>query len=215
MLQQFRTRRYKCRKPWIPRESLQRINKKNRLFEKFQKSRDNCVLLEYKQFRNALNRDIKKAKSHYHDSKFNNIQYDPKRTWKALNSIIKPNFNHTPLNELQIGSDVSSGRDMTDAINDYFINVGAYNRLNTTSSSIFSRAHLEHTIMLNPVTSFEVEAVIKSLKNKSACGDDNIKAEPIEYVPNIISEPLQHIMNLIFETGSFPHVLKTASNCHS
>lgn len=56
----------RIRKPWITKKHLSKINTKNRLFQKFNKTRDQEDLKEFKIYRNQLTKELQKAKATYY-----------------------------------------------------------------------------------------------------------------------------------------------------
>lgn len=63
---------------------------------------------------------------------------------------------------------------------------------------------------LSPVSCTEVSEVLSSLKN-SAPGYDNLSAELLKLVSDVIVKQLTHIFNLSFSSGIVPQELKMAS----
>ena len=61
----------------------------------------------------------------------------------------------------------------------------------------------------SPISSNEACQILGSLKN-SAPGFDNVNAELLQVISNVIAEPLTHIFNLSFSNGIVPQELKTA-----
>lgn len=63
-----------------------------------------------------------------------------------------------------------SGKNMVDERNYYFVNVGEYPQMGreTTISSAHEHTHIVNSIMLDPPTPFEVEVLIKIIKNNVA-----------------------------------------------
>lgn len=53
-------------KSWMTRELLRKINKKDSLFRKFMRTREEVDLNAFKRFRNALDRELKKSKEMYY-----------------------------------------------------------------------------------------------------------------------------------------------------
>ncbi|CAN7986405.1 unnamed protein product [Ixodes pacificus] len=73
----------RSRKPWISRELYKRITERNKLFDKFIRSKDQTILTEYKQKRNKLNADLKKARLEYYKNKFIALRKFG-RKWESL-----------------------------------------------------------------------------------------------------------------------------------
>lgn len=74
--------------PWMCREILSGIRKRDGLFRKFKKSNDNEILYAaYRKQRNAVQRDIKLAKSEYFKNKLNECGGDSAKLWRRLSSL--------------------------------------------------------------------------------------------------------------------------------
>ena len=98
----------------------------------------------------------------------------------------------------------------------YFANIGK-----TTASSVSSttprcdfRAYLGppclKSMVLNPVSEFEVARIVNALKGSSSSGPDRIPTRVIRAVLPAILSPLTKLVNLSFVNGIFPESLKRA-----
>jgi len=65
-------------------------------------------------------------------------------------------------------------------------------------------------MFLSPVTETEMEQVIKSLKNSSSAGFDDIQMFLVKQCLCYFIKPLVHIYNVSFQTGIFPDMMKLA-----
>jgi len=66
------------------------------------------------------------------------------------------------------------------------------------------------TVFISPVTETEMERVIKSLKNSSSAGYDEIHMSLVKQCLGYFIKPLVHIYNVSFQTGIFPDMMKRA-----
>jgi len=66
------------------------------------------------------------------------------------------------------------------------------------------------TKFISPVTETEMERVIKSLKNISSAGYDEIHMSLVKQYLGYFIKPLVHIYNVSFQTGIFPDMMKRA-----
>lgn len=82
----------KSRKPWISQRLYKRIVEKNRLFAQFIQTKEPNLFVEYKQIRNKLGADIKKARNEYYLNKFQTC-HSSRQTWSMLNQLIGANKN--------------------------------------------------------------------------------------------------------------------------
>ena len=65
-------------------------------------------------------------------------------------------------------------------------------------------------MFIYPVTEIEMERVIKSLKNCSSAGFDEIHMSVVKQCLGYFTKPLVHIYNVSFQTGIFPDMMKLA-----
>lgn len=59
-----------CQKPWITRELLKKIKKREKLYARFIKTRQIADLKEFKVYRNSLNKEIRKTRDNYYPTIF-------------------------------------------------------------------------------------------------------------------------------------------------
>jgi hypothetical protein len=58
------------------------------------------------------------------------------------------------------------------------------------------------------VTTYEIEKIIKELKNKNSCGYDEVTVKILKISSPFIISPLTYICNRMLTTGTFPDRLK-------
>jgi hypothetical protein len=63
-------------------------------------------------------------------------------------------------------------------------------------------------MFISPVTEWEVENIIKSLKNSYSAGFDEILEAIVKTSIHYVKKPLTHIFNLSLQKGLFPDSLK-------
>jgi hypothetical protein len=66
------------------------------------------------------------------------------------------------------------------------------------------------TMFLSPVTEVEIERVIRSLKNSSSAGYDEIRMSLVKQCLGYFIKPLGHIYNVSFQMGIFLDIMKCA-----
>lgn len=201
----------KARKPWIDAALLKRMKARDKLFTEFIKSKRLKYLMEFKQVRNKLASDIKKARINYYENKFANILNDQKAIWNTINDLLQ-HKNTKTISEVQIEGRSYSGTQLAHMFNDHFLRSGASD---TSVGAVqpyksYITACIPESIFLTPTDESEVALLIKNLNNNSAAGFDGLKAEPLKAVSENISAPFSHICNLILNTGTFPDKLKVA-----
>lgn len=209
---QVKRNKKRFKKPWINQILYKRIKEKNSMYHNFIKTRNLELFTTYKKIRNKLNSDIREAKAEYYNNKFGEIYNEPRKIWKEVNDLTGRNRKTSGPEEIILGKRKLHGKAMVDEINYYFVNVGKFPQTDkeSTLSNAFNHSHIVNSIMLDPTTPFEVETLIKNIKNNVAAGVDCIKAAPVKYIATQVSDVLTHIINRMLQTGIFPDALKTA-----
>ena len=202
--------------PWITPALLKSIRKKNLMYKKLVANYDSTRETKYKSYKNKLTHLIRISKKKYYEAKFEMAKNDVKATWKLMNELIntKKRKHSLPssflLNEKSIDDPVV----IANSFCNYFNNIGpslARKIPKTNKSHMdFMSLHNKHSIMVQPVTTEELENICKSFKSSKAPGYDNISMNIIKRSFDIISEPLKFIINLSLDKGIFPDNLKLA-----
>ena len=69
---------------------------------------------------------------------------------------------------------------------------------------------VSQTIVLKPISLFEIHNVINSLNLHKACGHDNISSYFLRFSNKVLAPVLSYYFSCVFELGVFPQILKTA-----
>lgn len=207
-------------KPWITpglikcqkvRDKLHLQAKKNPL--------DPIIQITYKRYRNFLTELLRRVKAKFYNEQITDNKNNSKKLWSTIKDICNiSNKNNNALELTKIGRNPKESLNLT---NDYFASIGksladnTLNKLNTTEPKLASKLTLplsqSNSLYLTPTDVYEVDSLIKNLKNDSAPGMDNLTPTLIKYIRNSILEPLVHIFNLSIATGKFPDSWKHAS----
>lgn len=116
----------KARKPWITREHLKKIKDKNRIYQSFLRTRSKDKFLEFKKFRNQLNKELRQAKFQYYEHLFENINKQrPEAAWKVMNNVLGREKNNILPDAMLLNGQELSGTALADYMNSYFVNVAA------------------------------------------------------------------------------------------
>lgn len=203
----------RAKKVWITPDLYKRINKKNRLFAHFLKTKNQKDLIEFKKFRNKLNTDLKKARSAYYENRFSSVMHNPKLLWQEFNKHLTG--RKTPLpSEIIINGITCSGEILATQFNKHFLKAGATDNAQylQSSKSIYSYIFPTHSdsLFLAPTSEKEITHIINALKNTCAPGDDDIRPVPIKAAVEFIIGPLTYICNRMLITGVFPEKMSIA-----
>ena len=210
------------KKPWITKNLLDCIIKKNTMYKNLKLKFDTSQYSEYKIYKNRLISILKHYEKQYYKKLLEENKHNLAKTWKTLNYLIgkkkklkiKSKFRH---NNLEITDD----KDISNHFNDYYLNMAkelyktfASHRISNIGSSEIN--HLTHlhgsfseSIYLNPTNENEILDIISGLNNGSP-GHDDIDMKLLKNVKSDISSPLTHICNMSLTDGIFPSELKIA-----
>ena len=170
----------------------------------------------YKQYANKLNKTKIAAKKLYYETELKKAQNDSFKTWYIVKSLLPSSRKDPALPEkLNIQSNtITDIRDIADAFNDYFYNIGQnlankiiQHNANAYKTYLTSR---NSSLFFHAASPFEVMQQRASLKNKKSCRYDNISAFFIVVGVQVLSNPLSYLFNLAFQFRMFPLCLKTA-----
>ena len=75
-------------KPWITKGIRVSIAKKNKLYKKYLKSKNNYYFSKFKIYRNKLNHLLLRSKKMYYNNYFGNSKHNIKETWRGIKQLI-------------------------------------------------------------------------------------------------------------------------------
>ena len=113
-------------KPWLSKNILKSITKKNGLFRKLYKNFTDSNLEVYKKYRNTLNKTIKLAKETYYKETIDSDKGDSKKLWKIIDTLINSKNKEKKFpQKLDIeGKKVRDSQVICNNLNLYFANIG-------------------------------------------------------------------------------------------
>ena len=165
----------------------------------------------YKDYRNHLTSEIRKAKSIHYENELKKNSSNLKKTWTLINEVIRtkksrPNINITDESGGEIkGSGVSiKCVDHYTSIADTLVNQLPNSPKNPSD---YLQNRNENSFIFLPATPDEVENVINDLKDNGT-GIHKISNEVLKYVNNVLAPIIAHILNLCTHQGYFPQELK-------
>ena len=199
--------------PWITRGIIKSTKTK---FDLYKKAKSGIIPIdEYKIYKNKLLNLIRKAKKDYFYKYFSNYQNNIKKTWEKINMLIGSNKNHNrKTNPIKLNNKMSNNqKEIADAFNNYFTNIGNQLHKNLPASSIDPRSYLQgdypNSMVVHPVSVLDVHSVFKSLKAKG-CSIDEFSSEIVKDHAEFLALPIQILYNQSIRTGCFPSLLKRA-----
>jgi len=161
-----------------------------------------------------MTRLLRIAKRSYFLGKFFECRGDARTTWNLIRKVLSNNNSKKSVKQLIVeGTVLNVETDISEAFNDYFINVtGSLDgRIpHSDVSPLYSmRGDFPHSLFLYPVTSNEIKNIIIDLKN-GTCNKSKIPAFLFRKACVALSVPIARLINMSFGTGIFPDILKEA-----
>ena len=201
-------------KPWISRDIISHIKRRQNLSVLY---RANIVTkVAFNRYRNFVSSKIRLAKTKYFENKFNEFKSDAKKTWKLINSLVKPSSNSKKSIIDQIvsnGTMIYNKYDIASSFNSFFVNIGSdiANSINSHNNDhkVYLQGDYPHSFFFSPVTSVEIDNIIRALKNKPS-HFNCIPAIVLKFISRIVSPIIMCIVNRSIENGIFPDSLKIA-----
>ena len=201
-------------KPWISESILGDIRKRQSfslLCKRGVISRAN-----FNRFRNYVTSRIRDARKNYYELKFAQCKNDMKKTWRLINNIIKPGYR---LNKQSIAKIIDDEVELSDPMhiaekmNFEFANVGrkiAESCEQVDESFLhWLRGDFSSSFFYRPITSFDIQRILLSLKNKS-CALEVVPVRVFKFISDVISPILCLLVNRSVMKGVFPDSLKVA-----
>ena len=201
-------------KPWFTKSLRKLCNKKCLLYKKYISNPSDYRHVKYKQFRNKVIEEIKKAKKDYFKNKFISAAGNLKNTWNIINSMLGTGSRKNALPSSVKCNDKSvTGQDaICSAFNQYFIDIGptlaSTCKLSGDHTSNIKRNNL--CAFFKPCTPKEIIDIVCNFKNGKSPGYDDIDTIPVKKVIHILCFPLCAIFNLSLAMGTVLDNLKIA-----
>lgn len=208
--------RYLPKKEWMTAHLVQLINKRDRMSKRLGMS--DFELLEYRRFRNRLNKDIKLAKRRYYGGLFEEKKDSIKGTWEIINKHMGRLSKNSPDNEINkhfLKNNVSPSEICNGFCSEFSQGVSSIiHSCDVTclpESVLGDEPALPNRLFDTPtVTNELVRSVIMKLNEKKSPGIDKICVDDIKRNINVLIEPIATIIRNSFESGLIPDKLKTA-----
>jgi len=195
---------------------LKSINKKNKVYKKFIKSKDQQYYIQYKYYREILNRLIRKNKRNHYNNYFATNINNIKKIWIGINELtnrkVKNRENITCLNiNNEIISDPSN---VANHFNRYFTSVAKKlaDKIKVSEKRFdeYLTSPIEKSIFIQPTCKEEVVKLLLSIDPTKSPDIYGISPKIINSASIPLAPILTEIVNSSFENGIFPQLLKNA-----
>ena len=188
--------------PWIDKELLQLIMRKNTQRKKLKKFPNQVNVDKYKNLRRLTKQLIKKKKKNYSGKLAESLHENPRRFWAVVKHSTANRKNITVLKNGQ--SYTTDKWEMANILNKYFHSVFSPKDSDvfaTSSSPLTSSTHELSDIQL---TEAEVISVLRNLDPRKAYGSDNIPNRLLVELAYVIGPSLCELFNMSLALGEVP-----------
>ena len=199
--------------PWMTNAIFKSIKNKDKLY--FIKMKYRLAINEqrYKQYRNYLNRIIRKAKKDYYITKLQASANKSKAIWSVINEILSKKRKRTEIKKIKTpnGQHTNDPQQIADAFNNYFCSIGSKlaSEIPDVPHKIFS-PRVQHSFALFETNPEEISKLIAALNPKKGNRLNDIPTSMIKLSNYIISPFLSEIFNSCMTQGCYPDRLKIA-----
>lgn len=198
-------------RPWLTKELFNCTKRKDELYRL--SKIDPTFLNDYKRYRNILTSSIRIAKKQFFTRKFDSCAGDIKKTWKSINSIIRPNSGASSSCELLIDNElVTEPVEVATKFNEHYTSIASKLAAIipvTNLNPLENIPRLPNSFVYLPTDESEIKSIISSFKSKRS-DLNSIPSFIFKKVINTISSHISDLVNSSFFEGLFPDVFKTA-----
>ena len=201
-------------KIWITTGLKQSVKKKAELYRIYLNHPTTENKQAYTTFKNCLTRLLRKAEADYYLERVDAKKKNIRSLWQIYGPIINPSKvkKSNKIEKIQVNNtSLTDKKDMANALNDYFVNIGPQ-LLNNIGSSTDYRHYLKsnqaNSFYMHPTVPSEILALISKLDIKKSPGDDEISGKLLKSCPALFSNLISHLANTVMVTGRYPQKLK-------
>lgn len=206
---------------WMTKGILTSVKQKTKLYKIKMHAQTELAMTEttrkYNRYRNILNKVIRNAKRLHYQKLFMSSKNDMKQTWQNINAVLKSNKakHNLPSRFKHNGSTMTNPKEIANAFNNYYINIGPSlaENIDSNQNNIYDtmpQINLTGSFFLAPTNELEISKIIDKLKPKTSTGIDEISCKLIKQSNTLIIPLLTYIINLSLETGKVPDDMKLA-----
>ena len=200
-------------KPWICNSLKNLIKKRQRYFYLFKQGKLSSV--QFKSFKNYVTNLIRLNKKIYYKNLLISVKSDIKKTWKIINSVLKPDQTRKKVNVKSLFHDnilYESNEDIANTFNSYFSSIGhqiASSFHSNANNNINNIHSISNSLFFRSTSKLEINRLIQNMKNKSS-PISTYPVKVLKYISEIISPILVSIFNKSLANGIFPEQFKVA-----
>jgi len=203
--------------PWMTSNLIKSSKRKQKLYIKFLKSKNDGDEQIYKAYKQFFQKNIRQAKIKYYSNQLNKNKLDIKKTWSIINEVSgkekKKSFS-IPRKIFCDNKHITNEAEIYHEFNKYFVNLGP----SQASKIVIPIKKFDDFIgeksiscISNEKISYkELNKALTELKRNKSCGYDDITSNVAIHVVECIRKPLFYLITSSFEHSTFPDKLKVA-----
>lgn len=210
----FKGTQRKASLPWLNNDTRQLMKKRDYALKKALLSKTNTDFLIFKGLRNAVVRELRKAKTAYFMQLIEDSEGNSASLWKHLNSLtkLKPSQQKT-IAELEVNGVISTNNSaIANELNNFFIQ--SVEELAKTfepaTLSQTTKSDQSDLFQIKEVSQEKVHTIINKLKKSKAKDVFGLDTSFITTHCSALIKPVTHLVNLSIRVGKFPQSWKQA-----
>ena len=202
--------------PWITRGLEKSSKRKQCLYDKLLKRRNDKNEKAYKMHKSLFEKLKLQSKKLYFQNKLKQYENNIKNTWKIMKVIIGKSkvYNDNFPKILNIDKkEITDKKTIAEEFNSYFINVGTKLATKIPPSNTNFESYLPNittSFLEKPLKEKEFKDAFFALKTNKSPGNDNLHVNVIRKLYHELKIPLMNIFSLSLKKGIFPEKMKIA-----
>ena len=208
-------------KPWISKELLKTMLKKNKLYKLYCSekvhTKKESLFNKYKLIRNEVTKLKRESKTEYYKKYFEENRNKSSMVWKGIRSLVNLKNSNTSSYKIadNTGKHVSDQYKIANLFNDYFVKIGSSveQKIPNTDKDFneyLTNLKIDKTFFLSPTDKNEIMDIIKLFDINKSLGPNSIPIYILKVYKEFFSEKLFQLINISFEAGIFPDLCKLA-----
>ena len=196
----------------LPRDSVKLINKKHRLWTRFQETKDKKIEEDYKKIRNLVRKETRKVTKNRQYDIAKSCKLNPKKFWQYVNAKTR---THKPVGNISIlnadGSKELLEEDLAkaNAFANYFVKV--YTDEGSENFSQLQEIMPPNSMPKIFFSEADIKLKLSSMKVNKSPGPDMLHPRVFNELQNVIAGKLKQIFEHSLNDGEIPVDWKTST----
>ena len=202
-----------CQKPWIDKEMLKTIKRKNKMFTKYKNCPTEKNKIEFRKIRNKVTADLRNKKKKYFQKYFQKFKNDSKKIWDGINLALDQTKNKKSIPTEIVDTDgtiLTEPKQKAKAFAKYFESVPAQTKSKIVPPHIHYLTFLHkcraihNYLVLYDTDHNEIYKNIMQLKNNTSPGPSPVPNRFLKLIASPLSYILINIFNRSMRGGYVP-----------